>query len=438
VREKERQSLLFLKKKKQKDFWSRDGLREGAAFVSRAAASLRQRREQKFFGSFFQKRTKLLFVSHAAELGGAEYVLIDLASHLGPASCEILLFADGALRGALQRSGLRVHLMAAGNSLLGVRRDGDGMRVLLSLPATLALALRLAVFARRYRLIYANSQKAAAVSMLAGMLCRRPVVWHLHDSLDTAHFAFLQRRALAMASRVLARAVVAVSDAARRAYLDSGGSARRVRVVHNGIDPHPFEGLGDKARDALRAELGLPPGRLVGLFGRIAPWKGQRVLIEALALLPGVRALIVGAPLFGAAEEEASLKDLARRRGVADRVDFLGHRGDAPLLMRAVDLVLHCSIAPEPFGRVIVEAIMAGTPVLAADGGASREILGEMEDWLVRPGDARALADKAAGMFGKDEAVLAGELARLRARMERAFSLDRMTSRMEAILGETG
>ena len=103
----------------------------------------------------------------------------------------------------------------------------------------------------------------------------------------------------------------------------------------------------------------------------------------------------------------------------------------APLLMRAADLVVHCSTAPEPFGRVIVEAILAGTPVIAADSGASREILGDAENWLARPNDPHTLAAKISAML-----TGAWDIAPLRARIYREFTLPRMAARIEAILAE--
>ena len=93
--------------------------------------------------------------------------------------------------------------------------------------------------------------------------------------------------------------------------------------------------------------------------------------------------------MFGQDAELAFLQALAARLNVADRVSFLGYRADVPELMRAVDLVVHCSTAPEPFGRVIVEALFAGTPILAAEGGASVEILGNERGWRVKPDDRR-------------------------------------------------
>jgi glycosyltransferase involved in cell wall biosynthesis len=375
-----------------------------------------------------------LIVSHATGIGGAEIGLLDLVRHLGP-RCDVVLLSDGALRRVLQRQGTGVRLLQAGRTFHGVRRGGGALRALMAVPHAITLAIQLAAIARRHRLVYANSQKAAFVAMLAGVLARRPVIWHLHDILSAEHFAWPQRCTLARLSNHLARTVIVVSDAARRAYIESGGRPARVRVVYNGIDPTPYQRLSEQPRTALRSALGLPQGRLVGLFGRITEWKGQRVLIEALAALPGVQALIVGSAMFGEDAEEAHLKALADRLGVAGRVHFLGQRADVPALMRAVDAVVHCSTSPEPFGRVIVEALLAGTPVLAADAGASREILGD-SDWLVTPDDPAALA-AAIGRVLADTATGPGsQLARLRARVEDKFLLPHMMAAIDRIIGE--
>jgi glycosyltransferase involved in cell wall biosynthesis len=377
----------------------------------------------------------VLFVSHAAEMGGAEQGLIDLACHFGPARCEVLLLADGGLRRMLEARHMRVHVLPARRSVLGVRRAGSALRALAAVPDALLLAVRVAAAAKGHRVIYANSQKAALIAMLAGVIARRPVIWHLHDILSADHFGRLQRHAMAVLATPLTRAVIVVSAAAREAFVASGGSARRVRLIHNGIDPRPYAGLADMSRGELRAALGLAPGKLIGLFGRITEWKGQRVLIEALALLPDIRALIVGSPFFGEEAEDAHLKALAERLGVSGRVAFLGHRADGPRLMRAVDLVVHCSTAPEPFGRVIVEALIAGSPVLAAEGGACREIMGD-SDWVAPPGDPRALAAAIGRILGETEATRAKKLALLRSRMMAHFSLAQMIRRVEGVIAE--
>jgi glycosyltransferase involved in cell wall biosynthesis len=122
--------------------------------------------------------------------------------------------------------------------------------------------------------------------------------------------------------------------------------------------------------------------------------------------------------------------------GVGNRVHFLGYRADTPRLMRAVDLVVHCSTAPEPFGRVIVEALFAGTPVLAADGGASREILGTETTWLVPPGNVPVLAAAIARTLATDAGTMAFQVAAMRSRVEEEFTLSRMMAGIDRLIAE--
>ncbi len=377
---------------------------------------------------------RILLVSHAAELGGAEQGFLDVARHFGAKRCDALLFADGPLRHLLEARGISVAVLGADPRVMGVRRQGGLWRILRALPATIGLAFRVAQIARPYGLLYANSQKAALTTMLAGALCGKPVLWHLHDILSAEHFGLLQRRVIATLSNHLASAVIVVSSAARTALVASGGNPACITIVHNGIDPSPYEGVPELARSMLRARHGLPDGKLIALFGRITPWKGQRTLIEALPMMPDTSALIVGSPMFGQDAELAFLQAEAAQLNVADRVFFLGYRADIPELMRAVDLVVHCSTAPEPFGRVIVEALFAGTPILAAEGGASAEILGNEAGWRVKPDDPAALARAVTAFFAVDPEAQALRTQQMRAHVTREFSLDRMMGAIEQLV----
>jgi glycosyltransferase involved in cell wall biosynthesis len=111
--------------------------------------------------------------------------------------------------------------------------------------------------------------------------------------------------------------------------------------------------------------------------------------------MPSVHVLLVGDALFG--EDEAYARQLHRQcdaLNLTNRVHFLGFRDDVPALMSLVDVIAHTSTAPEPFGRVIVEGMLAGTPVVATAAGGAREIINSGENGLlVPPADAAALRD---------------------------------------------
>ncbi len=185
---------------------------------------------------------------------------------------------------------------------------------------------------------------------------------------------------------------------------------------------------------ALRAFFGIGEAPLVGAFGRLAPWKGQHVLIEALQELPGVHALIVGQDLYGEREYEAALRQTVTERGLADRVHFLGFRTDIPLLMRAVDVVVHTSTAPEPFGRVIVEGMMCGRPVVATAGGGPEEILENgISGIIVPPNESGALA-AAIRVLLEPSAWRDRIVAAAQNRAHRLFSLSSMLEQIDDLI----
>jgi glycosyltransferase involved in cell wall biosynthesis len=169
-----------------------------------------------------------------------------------------------------------------------------------------------------------------------------------------------------------------------------------VDVVYNGLDPEVADAVSECDVTAARATLGLGCGPVLGLFGRLAPWKGQDVAIRALALLgdrPDVQLLIVGDALFGEESYAAELRALVASHGLNERVHFLGFRTDVPVLMRVVDVLVHTSTAPEPFGRVIAEGMLAERPVIATAGGGVSEIVrAGITAWQVGPNDPAALA----------------------------------------------
>jgi len=377
---------------------------------------------------------RILIVNHGAELGGAEHGLLDIARHFGPSRCHVVLFADGPLRARLADIGIGTTLLAAPRGMLRVRRE-DGWRALTAIPAVLVMVARLAWAARGYDVLYANSQKAALVAMLAGLPTGRPVIWHLRDILSSAHFSGLQRRAVVWLANRAARRVIAISEATQQAFVACGGDPRRVVLVPNGIDAVRFAGLDALDTGKLRGGMAPAGAPVVGLFGRIAPWKGQHVLISALPDLPDVHAVIVGDALFGEVAYRQALRALAERLGVAGRIHWLGHRGDIPALMRMVDLVVHTSVAPEPFGRVIVEALLAGRPVLASDQGGPREVLGEESPWLVAPENPPALAGAIRGLLATPPADMANMVRAARVRAQQ-FGVPQMMRRIERVVAE--
>jgi len=338
---------------------------------------------------------RILFLDHTAVLGGAELCLLDVAAHFRETSL-VALMEDGPLRGALERRGVRVTILARGRSLQQVKRESSVPGVA-AVGAVLGAAQEVARLARGYDLVYANSQKAFIVACASAAFARRPVLWHLHDILDSKVFSRVNIGVDVFLANHVASRVIANSQATANALVARGGTRARIDVVYNGLDPAVADAVTDADAAAMRASLGVGAGPVLGLFGRLAPWKGQDVAIRALALLgdqhANVQLVIVGDALFGEESYAAEVRALVDSLGLASRVHFLGFRTDVPVLMRAVDVLVHTSTAPEPFGRVIAEGMLAERPVIAtAGGGASEIVRAGVTAWQVEPNDPAALA----------------------------------------------
>lgn len=161
--------------------------------------------------------------------------------------------------------------------------------------------------------------------------------------------------------------------------------------------PVAADSLGGRSRDAIRAELGTPPETVVIIqVSRLERWKGQQVLLEALARLSDVanwECWIVGGPQRP--EEELYLQEL-RAFAAAEcdgrRVKFLGQRSDVAELLRAADVFCQPNTGPEPFGIVFIEALYRGLCVATSNLGGGAEIVTPECGRLTPPGDAAALA----------------------------------------------
>lgn len=337
------------------------------------------------------RRRRALFLTHAGDAGGAEFKMLEFCRHLDNGS-EVMLLQPGSLEALARSRGLPVRVLPMPQGLRGFRREQGPTAGLALLPGAFGLVRDIARHARGFDAVVCMSQKAFVLASLARPAFSRPLIWCMNDLLTPEHFDPRLIRVLVALSRWSADHVVLNSGASLGAWWAAGGRADRVTVIHPGVrhDPAAVDGATVRRERQRHARDEEP---LIGMFGRISRWKGQEVFLRAMALLPGVRAIIVGGALFEETDLELRLRNLAAELGISDRVAFLGHSDEVPLLMRACDAIAHCSTAPEPFGQVIVEAMLAGRPVVASDAGGAREIvLPGVTGLLTPPGDPAALA----------------------------------------------
>ena len=214
----------------------------------------------------------------------------------------------------------------------------------------------------------------------------------------------------------------------------------RLRIIPRGVDERLFDParVAPERIAALRVAWGVPEGRpVVMLPGRVTRWKGQGVLVEAMARLPGdALALLVG----DAGGKAGFREELAARiaaLGLRDRVLLVGHAQDMPAALLIADVVVHASTDAEAFGRTVIEAQAMERCVVASDlGGPTETVEDGATGWRVPPGDAAALAvaiDKVLAMPVADRAAIG---ARARAAVLAGYTTARMQAATLAVYRE--
>lgn len=193
-------------------------------------------------------------------------------------------------------------------------------------------------------------------------------------------------------------AYVANSSATKGVLLGLGVPSGRIEVIYPPIDLERFHPRVDATRQ--RREFGLAADDVTfGIPGTLLKWKGHDVFLKAarqvLASVPRAKAFVIGEVPDGTTEYRDDLMRLARELGIGSRTVFTGFRRDIPELIQLLDVVVHASVKPEPFGRVIAEGMAMGKPVVAAMNGGPLEIIEEgRTGFLVPPGDPEKLAHR--------------------------------------------
>jgi glycosyltransferase involved in cell wall biosynthesis len=202
-------------------------------------------------------------------------------------------------------------------------------------------------------------------------------------------------------------AAIAISPSVASDARDCIGSTS-IRTILNAVDLRRFCPHGEHVD--LDAMAGLPraAGRplRVGLVATFAKWKGHEIFLRALARPElrdlDIRGYVVGGPIYETGNGQHSLeamRAMARELGIEARVGFTGFVDDVPSAMRSLDIVVHASTAPEPFGLVIAEAMACGRPVIASLSGGAADLFTNGHDAVgLPPGDASELAGAILGL----------------------------------------
>lgn len=240
-------------------------------------------------------------------------------------------------------------------------------------------------------------------------------------------------------------AIIPVSDVYAEFVVQQGLKPKLIRRVYNGLDAKTFKKYcTPETRITLREELGANSGTiLVGMVGNIDYWKGQLVFVKAMdAIIQDadhcfdVQGIIIGDTPKRAKPYEQQIRNFIRERNIERKVKFLGFRQDIPQILNAMDIFVHASVEPEPFGRVILEAMVMGKPIVATKPGGPCEIIDDGVTGYLIPMNDHVSMKNAIMKYVKDlnRAKSMGEAAQKAA--EAKFSVTRMVGGVEAVYEE--
>jgi len=363
-------------------------------------------------------------INSTAQVGGAELSLLPvLAELVHRRRVVVFLPASGPLEERLAAIGVEV---AAGFELHGALSTASGTYGG-PYPLTMVLgavrqqwALERSLRRLKPAVVYCNGVRAQVGGTLPAWVAGASVVWHVRDFGRPGLLGRVWRLLASRPARVIANSHATAAQSGLR-------RAREVSVVHNGID-----------LDVFRPRTCEPPGPLViGMAGHLTPWKGHqrfvRLLAELRRELPTVQGRIAGNAVYdtdGHGELGEAIVQAGRRHGVDEalRIESLSPE-EMPAWFGRLHVLVHCPEAPEPFGRVLAEALAIGVPVVSSSGGGAREVVGPagrvvppndenalhaaVLDLLLHPEHRRALAEmgpaRAASEF--EEGLYAGRVA---------------------------
>lgn len=348
---------------------------------------------------------RIVHLSACAQMGGAETSLLELLRSVRLTQpgwdLRLVLGEEGPLRSKVEALGIKTEVVPFPKALARMGDSGlagklgasMGMARAVTAAAAYRKRLRRVLSVLRPQLIHATGFKMQILGCWTAP--RIPLLWHIHDYVSTRP---LMGRLMGWHARWCSLAVVNSHSVAE----DFGRVCPGLpaRTVYNAIDLDRFSPEG--SRQDLDQLAGLPAAAgdtvRVGLVGTYARWKGHLVFLDALARarkeVPALRGYVIGGPIYQTPGSQYSLDELrayAENAGLGGNAGFIGFQDPAPI-MRSLDVVVHASTKPEPFGMVIVEGMACGRAVIASRAGGAAEIVEpELSALIFNPGDTEGL-----------------------------------------------
>jgi glycosyltransferase involved in cell wall biosynthesis len=390
---------------------------------------------------------RIVYLNPSGRLGGAETSLRELLVSVRAAEpgweLWLLLGEDGPLADIARKLGVKVVVKPFPPALARLG-DSRGWTALVGLLGAAAASAKYALSLARWLgdvrpdLIHSNGFK---MHLLGAWTCprRARLIWHIHDYVSRR---LLMRRLLWPFRKACTVAIVNSRSVGKD--LEPVLPGLRIVPIYNAIDLDRFTPQGSRLDlDALAGLAAASPGTVrIGLIATFARWKGHLVFLEALARLSAetpVRGYIIGGPIYqtdGSQWSVCELQQQANKLGLAGKIGFTGFVEDTPGAMRSLDVIVHASTDPEPFGMVIIEGMACGKAVIASQAGGASELFQDGNNALGHePGDVVALQQQLLRLIGNPD--LRCRLGRAgRATVERSFEGSRLARQLLSVYQE--
>ncbi|MEU7143833.1 glycosyltransferase [Nocardia sp. NPDC046473] len=323
--------------------------------------------------------SRALFLAHTAAPSGAELATLRLVSALrdqGRLGVAMVYTEDGPMVERMRARGVETRVLRGRFDSRAMTIDSGPLRLVTGFLRLLRLGWSLGATAGELGadVLVAESSKALVMGAVAARRARVPLVWQVHDRISADYFGRLPTLVLQLLGRLFSRGYLANS----RTTLRTLPIGRRPALV-----AYPGVELGT---DLPRPDQRPPADTVVAVVGRLSPWKGQDVLLRALAATKTRprQVFLIGGTFFDEEPYRAELERLAEELGLP--VTFTGHVDDPAEYLRDTDILVHSSVLPEPFGQVVVEGMHAGCAVIASVPGGPAEIIEPGVDGLLVDG----------------------------------------------------
>ncbi len=342
---------------------------------------------------------KILFLNPSSRIGGAEKSLLDIIKNIDREKYIPILGIPepGPLGELAKKYNVNLIIIKLPKVVILSGRQGDIRNLLallimpLSAPVVIYRIIN-AINSSGAEIVHTNGLKFHLFASLAKCFTKFKLIWHFRDLPDERLWKFL----ILFFAKFFPDKIIVNSDVVGKFFFRKKRKDKIIRIF-NGIDIKNF--TPQKTPEDVKKEFGFSNKFVVGMFSMFTEWKGHSILLIAaeklVRELNDIRFLIAGDALYDTLRN-AGLKEkiekMAKEKGLNGHIRFTGYREDVLELINSVDIVVNPSIKPEPFGRVIAEAMALAKPVILTDGGGLSDIVKDNGTGLVIPrNDGEAL-----------------------------------------------